>query len=160
MSAELLISIMDKLYKLHRSLYEIAIRKTEIIKIGDIDSLNKVMKEENAHLAAIRKLEEERKKATVSICNGQENPTVTDCIAKLNGQNKDALLKVTEKLAEMIVDLKERNYLNQQLVHQSLQFVQVSLNLLRPKPVAINYGPPTKQKQMANSTHGIFNSQV
>lgn len=160
MSAELLISTMEKLYKLHRSLYEIAVKKTDVIKIGDIDSLQSMMKDESAHLAAIRKLEDSRQKAASEICSDQEIPTVSDCIRKLNGPDKDALINVTEKLAEVIFDLKEQNYLNQQLIHQSLQFVNVSLNLLRPQPDSINYGPPSKQKKSANSASGIFNSQV
>jgi len=158
MSAELLITTIEKLYKLHRSLYEMAVKKTEIIKVGDIESLQNMVKEENAHISAIRKLEDVRQKSTIAICQDRENPTISDCIEKFNGPEKDTLIKISEQLTETILDLKEQNYLNQQLIHQSLQFVNMSLNLLRPQPNSINYGPPTQKK--TNSTSGFYNSQA
>ena len=80
MSSQLLMEILQKLDKLHSSLYEIAVKKTDIIKNGDIESLNGIMKEENKHVQAITKLEEARQTAVKQICPELDNPTVSDCL--------------------------------------------------------------------------------
>ncbi|MBB6447280.1 flagellar protein FlgN [Bacillus benzoevorans] len=159
MSATLLMETLEKLDKLHSSLYEIAVKKTEVIKNGDIESLNGIMKEENKHMYAINKLEEARQKAAQQICPEKEQPTVSDCLEKVSGSEHESLLASADKLASRLADLKEQNYLNQQMLHNSLQFVHFSLNLLRPQPAAINYAPPTK-KTPNNPAPGMFNSKA
>jgi flagellar biosynthesis/type III secretory pathway chaperone len=160
MSVQQLIVAMEKLYKLHTSLHEIAKRKTEIVKKGDIDSLNSIMKEEQAHIAAIRKVEEERENAVNGLLPNIENPTVSDCIEAINSSERDELVELKNMLMDRVNEIKEQNYLNQQLVHNSLQFVNVSLNLLRPQPQNINYGPPAKGTQTTKNSHGLFSSKV
>lgn len=160
MSAQQLIVAMDKLYKLHVSLYEVAKRKTEIVKRGDMDSLNSIMKEEQAHIAAIKKVEEERQNAVNEILPHKENPTVLECIGAVDHGVQQELVAMKDKLMDIVNELKEQNYLNQQLVHHSLQFVNVSLNVLRPQPQNINYGPPSKGTQSSKTTHGMFSSKV
>ncbi|USK49571.1 flagellar protein FlgN [Bacillus sp. CMF12] len=159
MSAETLIATMEKLLKLHKSLYELAVKKTDIIKTGDMDALNQMLKDEQAHIAAIGRLENEREKAANSIAPMLESPTVSDCLNILTQPDRLKLEAITNELAELIFELKEQNFLNQQLVHHSLQFVNVSMSLLRPQPETMNYGPPAKKKS-EKMNPGIFNSKV
>ncbi|WP_163144125.1 flagellar protein FlgN [Bacillus sp. 22-7] len=159
MSAEALTVAMEKLLKLHKSLYELAVKKTDIIKTGDMDALNQMLKDEQAHIAAISRLDKEREKAANSIVPMLESPTVSDCLNLLTQPDLLRLEAITEELAELVYELKEQNFLNQQLVHHSLQFVNVSINLLRPQPETMNYGPPAK-KNSEKMNPGIFNSKV
>ncbi|MCS0654741.1 flagellar protein FlgN [Cytobacillus firmus] len=159
MSAEALTAAMEKLLKLHKSLYELAVKKTGIIKTGDKDALNQMLKDEQAHIAAISRLDKEREKAANSIAPMLESPTVSDCLNILTQPDRLKLEAITEELAELVFELKEQNFLNQQLVHQSLQFVNVSMNLLRPQPENMNYGPPARKKS-EKMNPGIFNSKV
>lgn len=159
MSAEALTATMEKLLKLHKSLYELAVKKTDIIKTGDMDGLNQMLKDEQAHIAAISRLENEREKAANSIVPMLESPTVFDCLNILTQPDRLKLEAITKELAELVFELKEQNFLNQQLVHHSLQFVNVSMNLLRPQPESMNYGPPANKKS-EKMNPGIFNSKV
>ncbi|MBG9444654.1 flagellar protein FlgN [Cytobacillus firmus] len=159
MSAEALTVSMEKLLKLHKSLYELAVKKTDIIKTGDMDALNQMLKDEQAHIAAISRLDKEREKAANYIAPTLESPTVSDCLNILTQPDRLRLETITEELAELVYELKEQNFLNQQLVHQSLQFVNVSMNLLRPQPENMNYGPPARKKS-EKMNPGIFNSKV
>lgn len=159
MSAEALTATMEKLLKLHKSLYELAVKKTDIIKTGDMDGLNQMLKDEQAHIAAISRLENEREKAANSITPMLESPTVSDCLNILTQPDRLKLEAITKELSELVYELKEQNFLNQQLVHHSLQFVNVSMNLLRPQPESMNYGPPAK-KTSEKINPGIFNSKV
>lgn len=160
MSAENLIASMEKLYKLHKGLYDIAVKKTDIIKKGDMDALNQVLKDEQKYVAAIATIEKERQQAACVLVPNQENPTVSDCYDLLNEIEQFQLAEIANSLSELVFELKEQNFLNQQLIHQSLQFVNMSLNLFNPQPEAINYGPPSGNQKNMKNTSGLFNSRV
>jgi hypothetical protein len=145
MSAEKLISTMEKLLKLHKSLYEISLKKTEIVKIGDIETLNQTLKDEHAHLAAINLLENERQKLTKSMVTGMEKPTIEDCLNVVDLPLRQVLDRQRSELKNTITQILQRNELNQQMLFQSLQFVNLSLNLVAPQPEEINYGPQAVQ---------------
>lgn len=145
MSAEKLITTMEKLLKLHKSLYEIALNKTDIVKIGDMDALNQTLKEEQAHLAAINKLENDRQKLASSIVPGTAKPTIDDCLtvsSLIDDTTHARLSEIRTELLGVIAQIQQRNELNQQMIYQSLQFVNLSLQLVMPQPEEYTYGPP------------------
>jgi flagellar biosynthesis/type III secretory pathway chaperone len=153
MSAEKLISTMEELLKLHIILYEIAEKKTEIVKIGDIDALNQILKDEQAHLAAINRLEKERQNFTSSLVPRTEKPTIEDCLDMVDDSTRQALDHLRSELKNTITQIQQLNELNQQMLYQSLQFVNLSLNLIAPQQEDYNYGPQAGQ---ANSP-GLLN---
>ena len=53
MSITTILSSLDNLEKLHRSLLRLAYDKTALIKNGDMEGLDQLLKDEQAHLAAI-----------------------------------------------------------------------------------------------------------
>lgn len=156
MSAESLIVIMNKMFKLHKSLYELTVKKTDIVKKGDTAALDQLLKDEQAHVAAINKLEQERlvvSNAIVPAASLQE-------IAEANPSEKDKLLQIKEDLVGVISDIKARNELNQQLIHQSLQFINFSKSLVMPQEKEINYRPPAGKKVKPGQSPGMFNSKA
>ncbi|WP_079506667.1 flagellar protein FlgN [Mesobacillus jeotgali] len=159
MSAETLVSIMDKMLKLHKSLYEIAVKKTDIVKKGDTAALNLLLKDEQAHMTAINKLEQERLSVSEKILPANQKPSLLE-IAKANGKEKDELLQIRDDLINVISKIKSRNELNQQLVHQSIQFINFSKSLVMPQEKDFNYGPPAGQKKQAGQSTGMFNSKA
>jgi flagellar biosynthesis/type III secretory pathway chaperone len=156
MSAESLVVIMNKMFKLHKSLHELTLKKTEIVKKGDTAALDQLLKDEQAHVAAINKLEQERlavSSAIIPSASLQE-------IAEANPSDKEKLLTIKEDLVEVISEIKARNELNQQLIHQSLQFINFSKSLVIPQEKEINYGPPAGKKTQPGQSPGIFNSKA
>lgn len=147
MSATLLIQTLDKLVRLHLSLHEVTKKKTEIIKVGDMEALEQIMKDEQAHIMSIQKLEEARMTISKRIAPHFDNPTVTECLSFLNQMDAKQVSEIAAQLKNIIIELKETNILNQQLLMQSMQFVNVSLNLLKPAPKSINYGKPAGSNQ-------------
>ncbi|EIJ80513.1 FlgN family protein [Bacillus methanolicus PB1] len=160
MSAQALTASMEKLLKLHKSLYELAVKKTEIVKQGDIESLNKFIQQEQVHITAIEKVEKERQAAVLRLLPQMENPTVTDCLSVLKGEEHHRLHELSDQLMETVFELKERNFLNQQMIYHSLQFVNFSMNLINPQPESYTYGPPTDKQNHSKITQGIFNSKA
>jgi hypothetical protein len=158
MSTENLISVMKKLLKLHQSLYELSAKKTDIVIKGDMDALNQILRDEQAHITAISKFEIERQACAEAILPGMDKPTISDCINAVDGAEKDILSQLRTDLIETVSKIKEKNDLNQQMIHQSLQFVHLTMNLVAPQPMEFNYGPPAGKT--TGPTSGLFNSKA
>ncbi|XJZ26954.1 flagellar protein FlgN [Bacillota bacterium Lsc_1132] len=158
MSQQKLISTMEKLLKLHRSLYELVVKKTDIVKIGDMDALNLTLKDEQAHIAVINQLEHERQQLAAALVPGVDQPSISDCLNAIEGADWLTLDRLRSELLDVIVQIRQRNDLNQKMIYQSLQFVNLSLNLVAPQPEKFNYGPST-QTNKSGST-GFFNRKA
>ncbi len=132
MSAQTLIDVLNKMLRLQKSLYEIAIRKTEVIKKGDVAALSGIMKDEQAHIAAIDVLEQQQQYAAASLTGSVNKRSISDCMEKAEGIERLQLEKLKMPLTDQLAELKNVNSLNQQLLEQSLQFVTLNLDLLMP----------------------------
>ncbi len=158
-----LIFILEKQLKLYKSLYELAGEKTEMIKSNDIDGLNRLMTDEQKHITAITALEEERIREMEKLFPDRNPlPSLTDCIQTAGPHESDRLEYLYEQLTDILHRTKERNNLNQELIRQSLQFVNFNLQLLRRTPEQITYRPPAEQKRKTapGNPSSLFNSKV
>ncbi|MFD1779993.1 flagellar protein FlgN [Fredinandcohnia salidurans] len=160
MSAENLVSTLKKILILHQNLLKLSERKTEILKNGDIDALNEQMKEEQKYILAIRQMENER----ITIVDNLLGPrvrekTLSKCIEVAGEPIRSELVGLLEELVKVTRDLKVVNELNQQLTHQSLQYVNMSLDMLLPQEQTATYGNPagTKEKKQ---TRSMFDSKA
>ncbi|MEK5071478.1 flagellar protein FlgN [Sporosarcina sp. FSL K6-1508] len=144
MSITTILASLDSLEKLHRSLLRLAYDKTGLIKNGDMDELDQLLKDEQAHLAAIVQMDTQRQLTVSQYLTDQGrsvplNPTVTDLLDVVPEADKKGLEEARDRLLHAIHDLKWQNDLNQKLTYQSLQFVNLSLDMVRPRPESVNY---------------------
>lgn len=154
-----ILRILENLLNEHERLYTLSLKKVDVIKQNDIEALNQIMKDEQKHVASITILENERQQELQKIFPEKSNPTIRDCIEHAGPVDKLRLENLYQKLLTVIEKLKEQNELNQQLIYNSLQFVNFSLNLFRPKSESVTYGPPAK-KQHPKDGASVFNSQA
>lgn len=166
MSVEKIVSILTKLERMHNSLLELAYKKTELVKVGNMDELDKMLKDEQAHVAAIEQLEQQRQMTVTEYLRAKgialsDSPTVADVIdATETTVEKEQLEAVRNRLILVVDDLRKQNDLNQKLVFQSLQFVNVTLSLLRPQPDQINYSGNEVRGTQAVNKKTYFDSQA
>ena len=162
MSIDNILQSLTKLDMFHKSLLEIAYKKTEAIKTGDMDSLNQLLKDEQAHVAGISQLEQQRQIEVTDYLRAKgiaptDNPTVALVLENTNtDEEKAQLTKARNNLLLTLETLKHQNDLNQKLTLQSLQFINLTLDALRPKPEQINYSraevkSPSKDKAYFDS---------
>ncbi|TSI07331.1 flagellar protein FlgN [Lysinibacillus sp. BW-2-10] len=164
MSVQQIVSILEKLEKMHKSLLELSLKKTELVKKGDMEELDQMLKNEQSHVAAIGTLEQQRQALVRDYLNAKgiahaDTPSVLDVIeAAETNEERNQLTDVRNRLMSVIDDLKKQNDLNQKLVFQSLQFVNMTLDMLRPQPTQINYSG--KEVRGQNPTRTNFDSQA
>ncbi|QCR31491.1 flagellar protein FlgN [Lysinibacillus sp. SGAir0095] len=165
MSVQSIISILERLEKMHKSLLELSFHKTELVKKGDMEGLDTIIKNEQSHVAAIEVLEKQRQQMVTDYLRAKgialaDTPTVADVIEAAESDNERKRLEdIRNELMSVIADLSKQNDLNQKLVFQSLQFVNMSLDMLRPRPEEINYSGKTRS-ETATPKKSMFDSQA
>lgn len=167
MSVQPIIAVLERLEKMHKSLLELSFKKTELVKKGDMEELDNMLKNEQSHVAAIETLEQQRQQFVLEYLNAKgiapaDTPTVAEVIeaAADSDEERNQLEAVRKRLMLVIDDLRKQNELNQKLVFQSLQFVNMTLDLLRPRPEQINYSGKELQGQNVVQKKTFFDSQA
>ncbi|MEG0472392.1 MAG: flagellar protein FlgN [Solibacillus sp.] len=142
MSITNIIATLEKLEKMHKSLLELAVTKTDYIKQGDMEKLDQMIKNEQAHIAAIDTLEQQRQSMVTDYLRAKgiaftDIPTVADVIDAANSTEPadvtESLKNVRQRLVEVLANLKNQNDLNQKMVFNSLQMVNITLDAMRPR---------------------------
>ncbi|MCA0150548.1 flagellar protein FlgN [Rossellomorea vietnamensis] len=164
MSATNLTTTLEKLYKLHKSLFDLSVDKTDVIKKGDMSELDRVLKDEQKHLAAINTVEAQRQRESNNYLQTRggifnEAPTISQCIEHSSPQDQETLAHWQQKLVDIIGELKGQNELNQKLVYQSLQFVNMNLSMTQPQPESSTYSRQIGDKK-APASRSIFDSKA
>lgn len=157
---ETVMEILTKELALYRDLNALVKKQTDIIKEGDIQGLNEILKEQQKYITSITGLEEQRQQELSKVVPGKlPLPTISECIDMAPVEEKGRLKELYQELTALLQKIRVTNDLNQQLLEQSMAFVDFSLNLLRPQQEQLNYGPP-QQKQQVRDTRSIFNKEV
>ncbi|MDQ0177088.1 flagellar protein FlgN [Bacillus chungangensis] len=159
MSAEALITALKKLRSLHESLYQLALKKTDLLVNNEMEALQQIVADEQQHIKAIDILEKERQQAAKDFLGREENITISDCIDAAPPEMAASLSELKESIVDTVTQLQKKNELNQSLVFQSLQLVNFSLDLLRPQEQKATYGRPDQQ-QRKSSLRGLFDSKA
>lgn len=169
MSIEKVLDTLNKLERMHRSLLELGTKKTEIIKANDMEQLTEILKTEQAHVAAIETLEQQRQMLVTDYFQAKgiataDMPTVTQLIEVASAEEKPELAAIRDRLLTVVDELKNVNTLNQKLVMQSLQYINFSLDLLQPNRSAqsstFNYSGAEVRGTSAVGKKSYFNSEV
>ncbi|MBD3108500.1 flagellar protein FlgN [Bacillus sp. AGMB 02131] len=152
MSAATIIKQLDQLIQLHSSLHKLTAQKTEAIKTNDIDSLNTLLNAEQKHVKAIEQIESARQQEVIKLLaahNRQTSDDFQDVLEVAAEKDKQQLISKRDQLLHIIEELKNQNSLNQQLIFHSLQYINISLDMLRPQnqQANFNYEKPAAAKQ-------------
>lgn len=147
---------------LHEGMNVLAKQKTDIVKKGDVDSLRSLLKEENRQLQEIKKTEGLLVQETKAFLEQRgviaDNPTLLEVIDVV--EDKTPLMYEKERLETQIDELRKQNLLNQEMLTQSLQWVQISLDLLQPDIDSYNYHRSDNERDMNQPIRTIFDSNA
>lgn len=148
---------------MHKSLNEVAKRKTDIIVKGDIQGLQTILNDENKHIKAIQQLNNLMLQAGESFLAqvGSPEPISLSAVIQYAENDKQHLLEKKAQLEDQMSLLRKQNSLNQELLEQSLQFVNLSLDMLIPDIDSMNYGRSEESDQEINQKkRSIFDSKA
>ncbi|MDX8044596.1 flagellar protein FlgN [Gracilibacillus sp. S3-1-1] len=167
MSVQPIINQLNKLIELHESLLHVSNQKTELLKEGDTTALQKLLVNEQRHIQAINQIEQKRIESVSDWAREhqvkEDTLTVSTIIEEhTTGAEKEQLEQATVQLAELLLSIRRQEDLNKQLTQQSLQFVQLSLDMVQPAMKNMNYGN-SKHPVSSNTTapkRSVFDSKA
>ncbi|MFT8319203.1 MAG: flagellar protein FlgN [Sporolactobacillus sp.] len=158
MSVSTMKTIILQLIDLHSRLNELAGEKTEAIKKGDIQSVDRLAHQELPLIENIQQLEraraEEVQQTTAGLASPESSWTFRSWIQKIVPEQEQKEWQVLyERLSGVVNALKNANQLNQAMLMQSLQWVKLSINLLQPRPIQpAGYGSKRGSRFSAGSS--------
>ena len=158
MSTQPLVGILEKHLKLHKSLYQLEVEKTEVLKKSNIEALNSLLKNEKTYIHSIQMVEAERKKIISKLLPEIIDPTLTECLPMLEQSDQEKIVSIQQQLKIELDQLKDVNSLNHELLEQSLQFITLSLDLLLPNDVSA-YTKEHKQENLLPNI-SLFDSKA
>lgn len=128
-----------------------------------MDGLSKLLMQERKQLQAINQAEDERMQVVDDMFNYLHLTPTEKTISELmnyidNEEDKIELDKTVTTLVNVIVALKQTEQLNNELIQQSMQFVQLSLDMLQPSAQTINY--TNKNEKQATTKRSVFDSKA
>lgn len=145
MTAAPIMKQIDQLIKLHTSLLQLAEKKTEAITHNHIEALEKLLNEEQAHVKAIGQVEKQRQEEVAGFLSRHPDAassSMLDIMEYVPENEKQQLAARREELLAITSELKNKNNINQQLIYYSLQYINLTLDVLRPQDAAFNYSKP------------------
>ena len=110
-------------------------KKTDIITSGKINDLDNITHLENSIILKLGKLEERREKVVGNIqkqLGTKEGSTITDILNQIEDATgiKQEIEGITKKLSQVLDTLKEKNDLNGLLIKDTLEYIELNINLL------------------------------
>lgn len=156
MSISTMKTIILQLTHLHSRLNQLAEEKTEAIKKGDIQSVDRLAHQELSLIEGIQKLERERieevRRSTAGIARSESSWTFKSWIQEIvPEQEQKDWLEIYEKLYNAVQALKQANQLNQAMLKQALQRVRLGISLLQPRHIQTSsYGRAGNSKFTAS----------
>lgn len=155
---------LTQLLDIQKRLNELAREKTEVIKQNDVEKLEELLKAEETTVQLLEKVEDKRQAVVSAFLKEHRiedaEPTMSTLANYLPAEQKQRFEELHEALLEEIVELKERNELNDLLTKQSLYFINASLELVSPESEKMNYQNPKSKQTPPPSRQSFFDSKA
>lgn len=158
MTVQQIIDKLDELTRVHMDLLKLSKEQTEVVKQSDIKSFAAIIAKERKLIQLVERIEAKRAELVRAYLGGKEG-TLADCLKKATIQEAELLAEGGSHLMEIIAELKVQNELNRQLVQQSLQFVNMNMDLFLPEEDTYTYERP-EQTRESRAGRSLFDSRA
>lgn len=128
------IGILGSEYDYYRDMLELSKSKKRMIVEGKVSELDKIVKLEQNMIYNIGQLEKNREEAVAKLCrdlgldSGRIN--ISELMQVLRPEHKKHLEDMQGRLHGILSELKSVNDINGQLLQQSLEYIDYSINLM------------------------------
>jgi len=134
-----LYEVLENLISLHKALYTLAVQKKEVLIKGEVDTLVQITHQEQKLIKGIETAEEKRIQLVQDLLKEKGMPLGEGTLSELiklstHAADKSKLTTCRNELTRIVSELRAANEENQQLLEQSLSFVNLSLELFTDHP--------------------------
>ncbi|MGO4370619.1 flagellar protein FlgN [Paenibacillus sp. 2TAB19] len=166
MSTNAIVQLLQQQHELYGRLLELEQCKKPFILANDVVQLNVVTQKEKLLITSADELEKKRVFETARYYKDMgfrfRSGVMTELIKSVsNAEEKQELIKIQQELAGLLQQLKQVNDLNQQLIQQSLSFINFSIDLMQENPTEdVTYQHPMGQQYHNNKRNTWFDSRA
>lgn len=162
MSVQPILESLEKLIDIHQLLLDVSKEKTEVVKEGSVEKLQKILAKEHKLIRVLEQAEQKRQELvdewfTQNRIPMETDRTITNMLELTHEPEKENLEELTVSLTMVITELKQQEQLNQALIDQSMKFIQMSLSMINPTIENMNYGHKVETKSVNRS---VFDSRA
>lgn len=162
--AEKIIEILKKEYAYYKDLLELSNKKKAIVIEGKVSELDKIVKVEQNMIFDLGQLEKIREQELQQLCgmlgvNGKTN--VSELTKLISEQAAKKLAKLQRDLGDTISELQNVNNINGQLIQQSLEYIEYSVNMITTAgPTNSVYSDLKGKGKVAENKKRLFDTKV
>lgn len=131
--AEKIIEILNKEYAYYKDLLELSNKKKTIVVEGKVSELDKIVRFEQNLIFDLGQLEKQREQELQKFCQmlGVDGKTnVSELIKHIPQRLANKLTELKKNLGNTISELQNLNNINGQLIQQSLDYIEYSINMV------------------------------
>lgn len=124
-----LLSILEDEYRIYQTLHDLALKKKEVLIEGKVNELDEIVRTEQACIAAVSKLEDEREEwLKEHEMTGMED--IHEVLENNSDEEKRQLSDFQERFKKLLQEVADVNEHNQALIEQALEYIEFSINLI------------------------------
>jgi flagellar biosynthesis/type III secretory pathway chaperone len=161
-----IVSVVTELVQKHRELLRIAEMKQTVLVEGNIDRLKNVVEQEIAVIRQITDLEQQRLEKGQEIADHLGIPVEALTATRLaeettSPEHRNRIAVLTSEFQVLMGRLKEINAQNEQLIQQSLQYIDHMIGLITADPDENKlYGARPDHKLAAPGKATFFDTKI
>jgi flagellar biosynthesis/type III secretory pathway chaperone len=149
-----LMDILEAEKEIYTKLLSISKDKVRILVEGKINELDQMVKAEQIFITDIGKLEDKREQIAEKIAENSGIPKEQlniNHLKSIQPIHKDEIDAVQSQINELLIQLKEANDINTQLIQHSLDYINNTINLVvSSQEQKTNYNPKAKESGTAS----------
>jgi flagellar biosynthesis/type III secretory pathway chaperone len=160
------IKILNSQYNYYKDLLELSKTKKSIIIEGKVKELDKIIKLEQNMVFDIGQLERAREQETAQICKliglNIDTASLSEISSKLEPKYQQEISKLQGLLSDTLKNLKAANEINGELIKQSLEYIDYSINIITSANSTTGslYEDITDKNKGASTKKRIFDTKV
>lgn len=128
-----LLNILNAELVIYMDVLQLSKKKTDILIEGKVSELENIVKLEQTYVLNVGRLENEREKLIKEIANSSdldaEKLNISDLVKKVDSTRVEKLTNIQSKITNVIDEIKNLNEMNSQLIKNSLEYINFSINL-------------------------------
>lgn len=131
--AEKIIEILAKEHSYYKDLLELSNKKKSIVIEGKVSELDKIVRVEQNMIFDLGQLEKIREQELQRLCTALQlegRTNVGELVKHLPEHLSEQLKTLQKELGATIVDLQNANNINGELIQQSLDYIEYSVNMI------------------------------
>ncbi len=161
-SIQQLKEVLRQEIEVYSNILALSIKKTDIVVAGQIKELDEITQEEQNLIIKIGKLDDIRERIILNIKQNfgiDEELNMAQLSSYLKQDDKCFIESQKNELSDIFTQIKDRNTLNATLINDSLEYINLNLELFTSNTLDNTYGNKSQQVK-TKSARRMFDTKA